>query len=144
MVSLSFMQRQLSLVGAITLFISVWPSLAFAGASNVLAHKGEIEQSISIARILAALALGFILVIGVTLLIARQRIAFPATFSDWVASWMRRPDVSQSDLVVILSRPLVQGASAHHVRICGADWLVVVGTGGVCAVKANSPESSDN
>ena len=98
------------------------------------------DQTVSLARVLAVLALGCILAVGAALLIARSRLAVPNGLSAWVASLGRPVDGAQSDLVVLASRPLAQGASAHHVRLGGEEWLVVIGTGGVCAVSARQPE----
>lgn len=134
------LRHQLSWAGLFTFGGSLWPSVVFGAASSVSMQSGSADQTVSIARVLAVLALGCILAVGAALLIARSRLAVPNGLSAWVSSLGRPVEGTQSDLMVLASRPLAQGASAHHVRLAGEDWLIVVGAGGVCAVSARPPE----
>jgi hypothetical protein len=131
---------RLGWAGLFTFGVSLWPSLVLGAASSLSLSSGTADQTVSVARILAVLALGCILAIGASLLIARHRLSVPKSLTDWAAGLGRPVDGTQSDLVVLASRPLAQGSSAHHVRLAGQDWLVVVGTGGVCAVMAGPTE----
>lgn len=117
------------------------PSIAKATSSTLLEPTAA-DQTVSVTRIVAALILGIILAVGITAVVARYRLGSPNALSNLLTGVAKSGVHEASDLKVLASRALAQGASVHHVRITGQDWLVIIGSGGVSAhAVASYPQS---